>query len=148
MVVRAFHGITHCLSRLGAPLARLFAHEAGIQVALYGRRLCITMGEDALPAMEALIDRIAGVSGPSMAPVARSNGLREKPLIEATIDAAAFLRPARSGALAGTRERLPIEVAVATEGRALRVTMRLPLERITSAWLDPEPRPAAPPERD
>jgi len=137
---------------LGDPLANLFAREGRIHVAITGNRLCITMGEDARGAMESLIDRIAGTPSPSSNPPAsnppaRSNGLRRAPLLEATLDAAAFLRRSHPAALAGTRERLAVELAVTTEGDALHLSLRLPLARIASVLSAQAVAPAAPPER-
>jgi len=133
---------------LGGPFARLFSDKARVHIALAGNRLCITVGERSRSAMESLLDRIAGSTAALTSPSARSNDLRRMPLFEATVDLAAFLRGSRPGGLAGTRERLNLEIAVSRDGGALRVTARLPLARIAAVLPRTTPAAAAPPERD
>jgi len=128
---------------LGESLARLFAGGDRIRVALVGNRLCVAVGESAQEAVGAMIDRIRTGNTDG---AARTNGIRERALMEGSFDAAALLALAHQQNLAPALRRLPVDFAIATEGDALRLTIRMPLERIAEQWSEPSPRPAAPAE--
>jgi len=133
---------------LGEPFARMLADGQSIHIALVKNRLCMTMGADARKTMTGLLDRISGRKRARATPRARSNALRRKPLLEATFDAAVFLRSGNERATTGKRDRLPVKLAISKEGAALRLTARLPLTAMIAASEPSEPVPAAPPERD
>ena len=125
--------------------ARLFGHDGGLHLVLTQDQLCITLGAEARGAMTNLLDRI---HADAPQPGARTNGLRERPLLEASFDAATLLSLVRPHVLADARHRLPTRFAIATEGNALRFTSHLPLERIVEALTTRDAAAAAPPESD